>query len=68
MALLGLLASLFLAGNILLPFSPGALDPLEYVLALVLALLGAGLYRSRDRSLSNEAREAEMFGDLLSRR
>ena len=48
--------------------SPGALDPLEYVLALVLALLGAGLYRSRDRSLSNEAREAEMFGDLLSRR
>ena len=51
MAAFGVLAALFLAGNILLPFSPGALTPLEYLLALGLTALGSGLYRLRDRSL-----------------
>ena len=36
-AVLGVAASVFLAGNILLPFSPGALDGLEYALAAALA-------------------------------
>ena len=51
-----------MAGNILLPFSPGALDGLEYALAAALAALGVLLYGFRDRTLSDEAREALIFG------
>lgn len=61
-AVLGVAASVFLAGNILLPFSPGALDGLEYALAAALAALGVLLYGFRDRTLSDEAREALIFG------
>ena len=61
MAAFGVLASVFLAGNILLPFSPGALNALEYAVTAVLAALGALLYRGRDRRVPDEAREAEMF-------
>ena len=63
MAAFGVLAALFLAGNILLPFSPGALTPLEYLLALGLTALGSGLYRLRDRSLTRQEREALILGD-----
>ena len=63
MAAFGVLAALFLAGNILLPFSPGALTPLEYLLALGLTALGGGLYHLRDRSLTREEREALILGD-----
>ena len=63
MAAFGVLAALFLAGNILLPFSPGALTPLEYLLALGLSALGSGLYRLRDRSLTRQEREALILGD-----
>ena len=63
MAAFGVLAALFLAGNILLPFSPGALTPLEYLLALGLTALGSGLYRLRDRSLTRQEREALLLGD-----
>ena len=62
MAAFGVLAALFLAGNILLPFSPGALTPLEYLLALGLTALGSGLYRLRDRSLTRQEREALILG------
>ena len=55
-------SSVFLAGNIVLPFSPGALDGLEYALAAALAALGGLLYGFRDRTLSDEAREALIFG------
>lgn len=65
MAVLGLLASLFLAGNILLPFSPGALGPIEYLLAAALTVAGCLLYRSRDRSVTNARRAGEMFGGLF---
>ena len=61
-AVCGLAASAFLAGNLLLPFSPGALDGLEYALAAALALLGAALYRFRDRSLTDEERAARILG------
>ena len=61
-AVLGVAASVFLAGNILLPFSPGALDGREYALAAALAALGVLLYGFRDRTLSDEAREALIFG------
>ena len=61
-AVLGVAASVFLAGNILLPFSPGALDGLEYALAAALAALGVLLYGFRDRTLSDGAREALIFG------
>ena len=63
MAAFGVLAALFLAGNILLPFSPGALTPLEYLLALGLTALGSGLYRLRDRSLTRQEREGLILGD-----
>ena len=63
LAAFGVLAALFLAGNILLPFSPGALTPLEYLLALGLTALGSGLYRLRDRSLTRQEREALILGD-----
>ena len=66
MAALGLLASLFLAGNILLPFSPGALSALEYAIAALLALLGGLLYHLRDRTVTASLREDKMFGDMLT--
>lgn len=66
-AVLGTAASVFLAGNILFPLSPGALDGLEYALAAALAVLGMVLYRFRDRSLSDGEREALIFGDRLKR-
>ena len=61
-AVCGLAASVFLAGNLLVPFSPGALDGLEYALAAALALLGAALYRFRDRSLTDGERAARILG------
>lgn len=61
-AVCGVIASLFLAGNLLLPFSPGALSGLEYALAAALALLGALLYRLRDRTLSDGERAARILG------
>ena len=61
-AVLGTAASLFLAGNLLLPFSPGALDGLEYALAALLAVLGCLLYRLRDRSVSDREREGRILG------
>ena len=64
-AVLGVAASLFLAGNLLLPMSPGALDGLEYGLAALLAALGAALYRLRDRSVSRAEREKRIFGGAL---
>ncbi|MBM6924931.1 APC family permease [Pseudoflavonifractor phocaeensis] len=64
-AVLGVAASLFLAGNLLLPMSPGALDGLEYGLAALLAALGAALYRLRDRSVSRVEREKRIFGGAL---
>ena len=48
-AVLGEGASVFLAGNVLLPFSPGALDGLEYALAAALAVSLLGI---RSRALS----------------
>ena len=61
-AVCGVAASAFLAGNLLLPFSPGALSPLEYALAAALAALGAVLYRFRDRTLSDGERAARILG------
>ena len=61
-AVCGVIASLFLAGNLLLPFSPGALSGLEYALAAALAVLGALLYRLRDRTLSDGERAARILG------
>ena len=58
----GIIASLFLAGNLLLPFSPGALSPLEYALAAALAALGLALYHFRDRSLSDAQRTERILG------
>lgn len=66
-AVLGAAASVFLAGNILLPMSPGALNGLEYALAALLAVLGVGLYLRRDRSVSPQEQEKRIFGDLLER-
>lgn len=66
-AAFGTIASVFLAGNILLPMSPGALGGLEYLLSALLAALGMVLYRLRDRSLSGAEREALIFGGRLSR-
>lgn len=65
MIVFGVIASAFLAGNILLPFSPGALGGLEYAVTALLAAIGAALYRGRDRSVTDQARGAEMFGGVL---
>lgn len=61
MILFGLAASLFLAGNILLPFSPGALGGLEYAVAAALTLVGALFYHGRDRRVTDSARTQTMF-------
>lgn len=60
-AVCGVAASVFLAGNLLLPFSPGAMGRLEYAVTALLALVGLALYRSRDRSVTDGTREREMF-------
>lgn len=60
-AVLGVAVSVSLTGNILLPFSPGALDGLEYALAATLVALGVFLHGFRDRTLSDEARGAFIF-------
>ena len=65
-AVFGVLASVFLAGNILLPMSPGALSGLEYGLAAALAVLGWVLYQFRDRSVGAAEQEKLIFGDLLA--
>ena len=65
-AVFGVLASVFLAGNILLPMSPGALSGLEYGLAAALAALGWMLYQFRDRSVGAGEQEKLIFGDLLA--
>ena len=61
-AVCGILASVILAGNLLLPFSPGALSPLEYALAAALAALGLALYHFRDRTLSDAERAQRILG------
>ena len=61
-AVCGIIASVFLAGNLLVPFSPGALSPLEYALAAALAALGLALYHFRDRSLSDAQRTERILG------
>ena len=61
-AVCGILASVFLAGNLLVPFSPGALNGLEYALAAALAVLGLVLYHFRDRSLSDTERARRILG------
>lgn len=65
MAIFGVVASLFLAGNILLPFSPGALNGLEYAITGVLIVAGRLLYHFRNRGVTDVARNGEMFGGLL---
>ena len=64
-AVFGVLASIFLAGNILLPMSPGALSGLEYALAAALTALGWVLYQFRDRSVTALEQQKLIFGDLL---
>ena len=61
-AVCGIIASVFLAGNLLVPFSPGALSPLEYALAAALAALGMVLYQFRDRTLSDAQRAQRILG------
>ena len=61
-AVCGIIASVFLAGNLLVPFSPGALSPLEYALAAALAALGMVLYHFRDRTLSDAQRAQRILG------
>ena len=63
-AVCGLVASVFLVGNLLIPFSPGALDALEYVLAAALTLLGLFLYHFRDRSLTDRERAGRILGGM----
>ena len=64
-AVLGILASLFLTLNLVLPFSPGGMGGLDYLLAGVLASVGAFLYHGRDRAVTDAGRRRRMFGDLL---
>ena len=64
-AVLGIIASLFLTLNLVLPFSPGGMGALDYLLAGVLAVVGLLLYHGRDRSVTDADRSRRMFGDLL---
>ena len=64
-AVLGIIASLFLTLNLVLPFSPGGMGALDYLLAGVLAVVGLLLYHGRDRTITDADRSRRMFGDLL---
>ena len=64
-AVLGILASLFLTLNLVLPFSPGGMGGLDYLLAGALTAVGAFLYHGRDRAVTDADRRRRMFGDLL---
>lgn len=68
MVVFGVLSSVFLCANILLPFFPGSLSALEYGIVTILALIGGLLYHRRDRSVTDRARNEAMFGTLLERK
>lgn len=61
---IGTIFSIFILGTVLLPFSPGAIIwPSEYVLTLVLFLIGILLFQLRDKSLSTEEQKKKILGE-----
>lgn len=62
--IIGSLFSIFILGTVLLPFSPGAIIwPDEYILTLILFLLGIVLFQFRDKSLSTEEQKKKILGE-----
>ena len=62
--IIGTLFSIFILGTVLLPFSPGAIIwPGEYILTVVLFLLGILLFQFRDKSLSTEDQKKKILGE-----
>lgn len=61
---IGSIFSIFILGTVLLPFSPGAIIwPSEYILTVVLFLIGIVLFQLRDKSLSTEDQKKMILGE-----
>lgn len=60
---IGIIFSVFILGTVLLPFSPGAIIwPSEYILTIVLFLIGIVLFQLRDKSLDTEEQKKMILG------
>ncbi len=60
----GIICSIFILGTVLLPFSPGSIIwPSEYILTVVLFLIGIVLFQLRDKSLSTEEQKKMILGE-----
>lgn len=63
---IGTIFSVFILGTVLLPFSPGAIIwPSEYILTVVLFLIGVVLFQLRDKSLSTEDQKKKILGEVI---
>ncbi len=62
---LGIIFSIFILGTVLLPFSPGAIIwPGEYILTIVLFVIGIVLFQLRDKSLNTEEQKKMIMGQV----
>ncbi len=62
---LGIIFSIFILGTVLLPFSPGAIIwPGEYILTIVLFVIGIVLFQLRDKSLNTEEQKKLIMGQV----
>lgn len=61
---IGTIFSIFILGTVLLPFSPGSIIwPGEYILTLILFILGYILYQLRDKSINTEDQRLRIVGE-----
>ncbi len=60
----GSIFSIFLLGTVLLPFSPGAIIwPSEYILTIILFIIGIALYQLRDKKVNTEEQKRKILGE-----
>lgn len=61
---LGVIFSIFVLGTVLLPMSPGSIIwPSEYIITLVLFLIGVVLFLLRDKSIDEDEQRRKILGE-----
>ena len=62
---IGSIFSIFILCTVLLPFSPGSIIwPSEYILTVILFLIGVVLFQLRDKSLSTDDQKKKILGEV----